>query len=55
MPFPLYGSGFLNDLILAETSPTNCLSIPDTFISVRFAVIEIFSGDQNEFHEKTLK
>jgi hypothetical protein len=30
----LYGSGFLNDLILAATSQTNCLSIPSTLIKV---------------------
>ena len=28
IPFPLYGSGFLNSLILAATCPTSCLLIP---------------------------
>ena len=29
IPFPLYGSGFLSDLIRAATAPTNCLSTPN--------------------------
>jgi hypothetical protein len=33
IPLPLYGSGFLNTLILAAISQTNCLSIPSTLIN----------------------
>ena len=44
MPLPLYGSGFLNDLIFDATDPTNCLSLPCTVIVVRSAVTLIPSG-----------
>ena len=53
IPFPLYGSGFLNDLILAATIPTSCLSCDDNLIIGFFPFSFIVSTLISEGTSKT--